>query len=41
MSAKEGKEASFEKRFLDGPIDVAEIQGGVWGIGGLRFDFGF
>ncbi len=41
MSAKEGKEASFQERFLDGPIDVAEVQGGVWGVRRLRFDFGF
>jgi hypothetical protein len=39
MTAKECEETAFEERFLDGPINVAEVEGGVWGVRGLRLDF--
>lgn len=38
MTTEERKETAFEEMFLDGPINVAEVEGGVGRVGGLRLD---
>jgi len=40
VTAEEGEEASFEESLFDGPVDVAEVEGGVGGVAGLGLDFG-
>ena len=40
MTAEEGEETTFEEGLFDGPIDVAEIKGGVGWVVWLLFDFG-